>query len=103
MYIDHKLSWKEHILNVCKTVPKCIAIINKFKYLLRMDFLSSLYTSIIEPHMIYCVEVWGNAHKTNVNPLYVKQKCLIRLITKSGYLDHTASMFQSLNILPFFT
>ena len=69
VYIDHKLSWEEHISNVCITVSKCIAVINNVKYVLRKDFLSSPYTSIIESHLTYCVEVWGNAYKSNMNPL----------------------------------
>ena len=48
------------------------------------------------------VDVWSNVYKSNLNPLYVKQKHLIRLITKSGYMDHTANRLQSMNILPFF-
>ena len=39
------------------------------------------------------MDVWGNSHKINLNPLEVKQERLIRLITISGYLDHTANLF----------
>ena len=66
------------------------------------DSISCLYTSIIEPHMTYCVEVWGNAYEGNPNPMYLKQKFLIRLITKSSYLDHRANLFQSFNLPLFF-
>ena len=90
------------MLNACKGVSKSIAIINKVKYALRKDSLSSLYTSIIEPHLTYGVAVWVNAHRSNMNPLYVRQRCLIRLITKYGHLYHTTNLFQSWNIFPFF-
>ena len=50
----------------------------------------------------YSVEVWDNVYKSNLNPLHIKQNHLIRLITKSGYLDHTVNQFQSLNLLLFF-
>ena len=73
---------------------------NKSKYILVNDSVNSLYTSIIQPHLIYYVEECGNACKGNLYPLYVRQKRLIRLITKSGELDHTANRLQSLNILP---
>ena len=96
------LSWKDHFSSACKKVSRCIAIINKAKYILGKGSLSYLYTSIIEQYLTYCVEVWGNAYKSNLNPLYLKQKCLIRLITKSVFLDHTANLFQSLTILPSF-
>ena len=89
VHINHELSWKDHISNVGKKVPRCIAIINKAKYILGKDCLSSLYTSLLQQHLTYCVEVWANAYKSNQNPLYVNQKRLIPLIIKSGYLHHT--------------
>ena len=70
--IDHKLTWKEHIPSVCQKVAKCTAIINRIKHIVNKDSLSFLYASLIEPHLTYCVEVWGNAYKSNLHPLYVK-------------------------------
>ena len=102
MYIDHKLTWKEHISSVCQKVAKCTAIINRIKHIVNKDSLRFLYTSLIEPHLTYCVEVWGNAYKSNLHPLYVKQKRVIRLVCKTGYLEHTAELFKSLCVLPFY-
>ena len=102
VYIDHKLTWKEHISSVCQKVAKCTAIINRIKHIVNKDSLGFLYTSLIEPHLTYCVEVWGNAYKSNLHPLYVKQKRVIRLVCKTGYLEHTAELFKSLYVLPFY-
>ena len=82
-------------------VSDCIGIINEVKYVLRKDFISSLYTSIIEPHLTYSVYVWGNVYKCYLNPLYVKKKHLIHFIYKSCFLDHLTNLFQCLNMLPF--
>ena len=48
------------------------------------------------------VEVWDNALKSNLHPLYVKQKRVMRLVCKTGYLEHTAELFKSLYVLPFY-
>ena len=53
-----------------------ITIIIKAEYILVKDSLSSLHTSINEPHLTYYVEVWDNAYKINLNFLYGKQKSL---------------------------
>ena len=66
-----------------------------------MQRLSFLYSSLIEPHLTYCVEVWVNAFKYNIHPLFVKQKRVIRLVCKSGCLGHTAELFKKLYLLPF--
>ena len=34
--------------------------------------------------------------------LYVEQKRVIRLVCKTGYLEHTAELFKSLYVLPFY-
>ena len=85
-----------------KKVSKCIAIINKAKYILGKDSLSSLNTSIIESHLTHCVKVWGRANKSLRNHLYVKQKRLIHLKTKSGYMDQTANLFKGIKYTSFF-
>ena len=43
-----------------------------------------------------------NAYKSNLHPLYVRQKRVIRLVCKTGYLEHTVELFNSLYVLPFY-
>ena len=97
-YIDHKLTWKEHISRACQKVSKCTAIMNHIKHIVNKDSLSFLYSSLIEPHLTYCIEVWGNACKCNLHPLYVKQKRVILLVCITGYLEHTAELLKSLHV-----
>ena len=54
-------------------------------------------------YLIYGVEIWGNACSVTVYlDLLVKlQKKCLRIITFSGYLEHTKPLFQSLEILHF--
>ena len=58
--IDHKFSWKTQIADVCKKVSRCTGILNKGKSILSTKILNSLFSSLVEPHFTYCVEVWGN-------------------------------------------
>ena len=46
-----------------------------------------------------CVEVWGNAQHTHLDPLIKIQKKSIRTITSSHCLAHTEPLFERLNIL----
>ena len=55
--------------------------------------------SIIYPHFIYCVEVWGNSSKTKLGRLrYLQNKCL-QLIGKDT--SFVPSLFKTYNILTF--
>ena len=100
--IDHKFSWKTQIADVCKKVSRCTGILNKVKSILSTKILNSLYSSLVEPHFTYCVEVWGNTYRTYLQSLYKKQKRAIRIVFKSSYLCHSAELFRILEVLPLF-
>ena len=40
-----------------------------------------MYTSLIYSHLVYGIEVWGSACKTELNKLLVPQKSAMRLMT----------------------
>ena len=39
VYIDDKLTWKDHISNVCKKTSMCIVILNKVEHILSTDYV----------------------------------------------------------------
>lgn len=100
--IDHKLSWKPHINHVKRKMSQSIAILHKTKHILNENSLYILYCALIVPYMIYCVEVWGHAYKTNINPIYMLQKRAIRIIKHVDYHEPTNQLFSNLNALKFF-
>ena len=72
------------------------------KHLLSGDSLYTLYCSLFLPYINYCLEIWGNTYKTNVNPIYILKKKGIRIIGNVGYRDSTNNLFYDLNIVRFF-
>ena len=61
--------------------------------------LKNLYYAYIYPYFTYCIEVWGSAAKCHVNSLFLLQKKIIRIMTFSPYLAHTAPIFIDLAIV----
>ena len=78
--IDNKLSWKDHISFVCRKVARGIGVIIKARKVLHSESMKWLYYSFIYPYMIYCYQVWGSACKTNIEPLLILQKRVMRII-----------------------
>ena len=99
--IDCNLSWKDQINNVSKKLSKSIAVIRKASFVLNSDALYTLYCALFLPYLNYCVEVWGNTYHSNIVPIYLKQKKVIRIICKSNYLEHTSPLFNRLKMLKF--
>ena len=97
--IDHKLNWKEHIDVINNKISKSIAIIYKASKILKTDSLYTLYCSLFLPYLNYCAENWGNTYESNFNKLFLKQKRVIRIISKAEFSDHTNPLFKQLKIL----
>ena len=102
VFIDHKLSWKEHISKLCSKLSKCVALIYKASHVLSSNALYILYCTLFLPYLTYCVEVWGNTYKTNIIPIFMKQKRVIRMVCHANYLEHTSDLFKSLKALTVF-
>jgi len=59
--------------------------------------LLTLYNSLILPHLLYGVLLWG--HKSKI--VFKLQKRAIRIISKVKYNAHTEPLFKKFNILKF--
>ncbi len=99
--IDHKLSWKPHIEFIRCKLAKSIGIIYKLRDLLNEKCLQLLHSSLVVPYMIYCVEVWGNVYKANLDPIIKLQKRAIRIINKADYRETTNPLFIKSHSLKF--
>ena len=99
--IDSKLNWISHITYVKNKVAKGIGIIRRARQCVSKKTLTNLYHTFIFPYLIYCVEVWGSACKTNLTPIMLLQKKVVRILSFSVRLEHTEPLFIRLDILPF--
>ena len=85
--IDDKLNWKEHIKMIQSKLSKTTAIIYKASHVLTERALYILYCSLALP------EIWGNTYRTNVLPVFIKQKRLLRIVCRAKRFDHTTPLF----------
>ena len=89
----------KHIDSVCSKLARSIGVLKKLSEFLPNFILRKLYMSIIYPHIIYCVEVWGNSSKTKLGRLrYLQNKCLQFIGKEASFVP---SLFKTYNILPF--
>ena len=96
--VDSKLSWKNHISYVCNKISRAIGVISKVRQNLNMKTLLLMYNSLVHSHLLYCIEIWGTAYKTSLQPLFLLQKRAVRLICDAGYRDHSEPLFKRLGI-----
>ena len=72
---------------------KGILGLNQLKHFVDEQTLTSVYHCLIYSHLQYCISSWGIASKSTLAPLFILQKRSIRLLTGSGYREHTNPLF----------
>ena len=78
--IDSTLSWKQHVSNISKKIPRSIGIMYKLRPFLPLNALKNVYYSLIYSHIVYAIEVWGFTFKTEMDKILILQKKAMRLM-----------------------
>ena len=81
--IDSTLTWRTHIDNVTTKISQAIGSLYKIRPFVNFKIMKTLYYSLVYPHLIYAIEVWGSADDTHLNKILISQKRIVRLITFS--------------------
>ena len=97
--IDNRLTWKQHIQFISNKISKSIALLRLLRYKFPKRILKMIYMSLVYSYINYCNLIWGSAYKSVLEPLHILQKKAIRIVNNSNYLDHTESIFKSLELL----
>ena len=83
LLIDSTLSWKSHCDKLSNRISRATGILYKIRPYVKKETLIMLYYSLVYPHLIYGIEVWGSSMSSNISKIYLMQKKLVRMITKN--------------------
>ena len=93
------LSFASHIKCVANKVSKYVSIPYKVRNNLTVSSLKSIFHSIVYLNIIYCISVLGNSPHSQLYSLEVALKKTVRVMSFSGYYDHTSPLFNNLGLL----
>ena len=89
--IDSTLTWNIHIDKVTTKMSQAIGLLYKIRPFVNIKIMQSLYYSLVYPHLIYAIEVWGSADDTHLNRVFILQKRIVRMInfTDKRQIDYS--------------
>ena len=97
--LDDTLKFNDHIRYVVSKISKAAGILSRLKTLIPLSALKSLYYSLVHPYLNYCNLIWGAASNIHINPLFLLQKRILRIMFNRPFLDHTNALFFESGIL----
>ena len=101
LMLDSHLSWKTHVSSILKKIKRSIGIICKARHYINLETLVNLYYCLIYPYLVYGIVVWGHTYQSTIDPLYIAQKKVLRIMTFSTFDAHSNPIFQKLKIIKF--
>jgi Reverse transcriptase (RNA-dependent DNA polymerase) len=99
IYIDEKLTWNQHVINICKKLSSGVGMIGRLRFIFPSAVLLTLYYALVYPYICYCCVIWGNSCMSALNSAIVLQNRAIRIITNSPYRSSAGPLYVNLNLL----
>ena len=93
--VDSSLSWKYQISSLTKKISRSIGVMYKLRPFLPLSVMKNVYYSLMYSHIIYAIEVWGSAFKTELDKILILQKRVMRLMTFKDVFPATPGPLQS--------
>ena len=95
LLLHGNMSWKPHIDLLSNKLAQCAGVLNKLKRFLPIHILRTLYFSMVQSRIMYCILTWGFDYY-RIEKL---QKRFVRIISSSKYNAHSEPLFKILDIL----
>ena len=93
--IDQNITWKSHVTKTAIKISRVIGVLNKLKHIFPQHILRTIYNSLIQPHLIYGLYLWG----LNCKRLKILQKKAVRVLAFKPYISHFTPIFKVMKIL----
>ena len=87
--IDSRLTFKDHTLAVSKKLARITGAMCRIRNNVNDKTLNMIYNSLIYPHLLYGISIWGNADNVFLKPLLTLQKKAVRTISNKFKNIHT--------------
>jgi len=97
--IDKKLSWEPHIQYVNKKIRSMIYAFRQLREVLTVDHCRRVYYAYIQSTLQYGILAWGGASTSVLEPLFVTQKSIIKIINRLNLRFPSELLFVNFRVL----
>lgn len=96
--IDSHLKWDLHILQVSAKIRKLFYLFRTIRQYLDSYQLKTIYYALVQSLIVYGINGWGGINKSNLKPLEITQKTILKIMYSKPMLYPSDLLFQESNI-----
>lgn len=80
VYVDQRLSWHFQIEMILNRIRKLVWLFKHLRHIATIKILKSIYISLAQSLITYCLPIWGGAVKTKMIDIERAQRTLLKVI-----------------------
>ena len=97
--IDTRLNFVAHIGIAAKKFSRSLGVMCKLRNVLPPQALLVLYYSMIHPHLLFGITIWGNTYEKYLKRLRTLQNKAVKVLGGGRWQNHASAYYSQLNIL----
>ena len=102
VHIDPHLNFNKHVDYVCRSITTKISLLKRIKRFLPLSYKKLYYNAYILPCIDYCLTIWGNTAKSNLERIHKLQKYAAPIIMDAPPDSPSLPLFRELGWLNVF-
>ena len=96
---DKHLTLKNHVDLIARKISTSVGRLFKLSEYLPLETIKTLYYSLINPFLLYGIEVWHDTYANITNKIFILQRKACRAIYNPPFNTHTTEYFKNANFL----
>lgn len=99
VHLDSLLTWKDHLDTIVRKLRKLIYIFKTLRSIVDTQTLKSVYLSLVQSILTYCITVWGGSAKTRFLRVERAQRAILKVMFHKPVLFPTSEVFKIAKVL----
>ena len=96
LIIDDRLSWSNHIKEICRKISSAIGALRRIRSLISQSTAVQIYKALIQPHFDYCAPVWDELSSYLSEKLQKLQNHAARVILQANCEINSSLLLETL-------
>ena len=99
LWLDSHLMWTYQINHISKKLSSLLGSLRSVSQCVPIKLRYNIYNSLVKSYLSYLIEIWGNASKTKLHELQIKQNKLVKMLFHYHHLTPTKTIYTKLGIM----
>jgi hypothetical protein len=99
LHMDTNLTWKVHTKHIMTRLISLFASLRYNVKCIPRKLRYTIYNALVKPHLLYLIEIWGNAAKTILKELQVLQNKIMKVLFNYNFQTSTTKTYNETKLM----